>query len=69
MRKRSKETQIEVIEADVERAVRRILAAVIPLKIDSLHMCAALHYIIEDLRNQGVEMDVIPAEPGNLELH
>lgn len=55
----SKRTEtVELSEEEVTRAVNRILTEVIPLKIEQYTFCAALHVILEDLRSQGIEMEL-----------
>lgn len=56
------ETIIEINEEDVTRAVNQILTTIVPLKIEQFTFCAALHVILDDLKNQGVEMEIMETE-------
>lgn len=54
-----RETIIELEEEEVTRAVNQILVATVPLSIEQFTFCAALHMILDDLRNQGIDMELM----------
>ncbi len=53
---------VELDERDVTATVNRLLVAIVPMKIDSFHLCAALQVILGDLADQGYSFELVDNE-------